>query len=136
MRTETRYYAIDDTEFDSAEECLAYEAELKTQLDGFLLFDEHGQPLTFKDSTYREYDAISSYLRVIYIVDADKAIHGLKWLSDQTGCYLPPLDELDSGQIWYDDTDQWDWVNLTERYNTCKSIIQSIQSVINVKIID
>ena len=108
MRIETTYYADDGTEFDTEEECLAYEKKGEEALGSVLFFDESMKPLTMKG----EYD--DPYY--VFIVDAERSRTLFERIADQRGICLPTTQcEYSNGEVlMYDEDGSWDdsWLNL------------------------
>ena len=108
MRIETTYYADDGTEFDTEEECLAYEKKGEEALGSALCFDESMKPLTMTG----EYD--DPYY--IFIVDAERSRTLFERIADQRGICLPTEQcEYSNGEVlMYDEDGSWDdsWINL------------------------
>ena len=86
MRTETIYYAFDDSEFDNEEECLAYEKEIKDRMNAAVFYDDEKAIVDVeKDGTGNVY-----YIR---IVDAKRALFLFAWLCDYCGFDYPNDDD-------------------------------------------
>ena len=108
MRTEITYYADDGTEFDTEDECLAYEKEGEEALGSVLCFDEEMKPLTMTGEYHDPY--------YIFIVDADRSRTLFERIADQRGICLPTkASEYSNGDVlMYDEDGSWDdsWLNL------------------------
>lgn len=121
MRTETKFYAFDDTEFESESECLAYEKMLKGSLCGVRFFDGEAHELTLDPDNPEEIEDAM----YCHIVD-DKAAPALfDWLNSYTGLELPNT-EIKNNDLWYYDTDQYEWVNVTEKLKKLTGIVKKI----------
>lgn len=114
MRKEIHYFADDDTEFDTEEECIAYERTFKEQLDAVLFFDDDLNELT-------ETSDIESYGVFMYIKDRDKA----ECLFDRLGEYIS-FDKPDFG-VSTGDVLQW----TDAGWESIKNRIKELQTTFN-----
>ena len=103
MRAETIWYADDDTEFYSEEECRAYEEQCKADFNSVLFFDENGKP-----NEKPVLNWIESESMYIYIKDADAAERLFAWLYEQCSFYAPEV-EIKTGHVlaWNCGDDSW-----------------------------
>lgn len=116
MRVETHYFADDDTEFDTEEECLAYEAMLKEQLDAVAFFDDDFNEVT-------EVKNIESYGVYMYIKDKSKA----EALFNRLGEYIS-FDKPDFG-VSTGDVLQWTdagWESIKNRIEELQTVFYKI----------
>lgn len=108
MRIETTYYADDGTEFDTEEECLAYEQEWQDSIGSALFFDENMKPL-LKDE---ELDDVW----YLFIVDEPKSRVLFQHIVDQRGLDVPTEEcQFSAGEVlMYDEDGGWgdSWINL------------------------
>lgn len=118
MRSETTYYAFDDTEFYSAEECLAYEKSVSEQMTAAKFYDDEMNLVDAqKDGTGDAY-----YIR---IVNAEKAPALFRWLNDQFGMEHPEDGDYEDGDLYVYDCDHDEWVNLTAQ----KKFIEKVEQM-------
>lgn len=78
MITKTTYIAFDGTEFSDKEECLAYEARLRSGKTCVIFFNRFMQPID--QDNLEEIDDRSEY---IYIIDAEMAEKYFDFLEDE-----------------------------------------------------
>lgn len=128
MRTEITYYAFDDTEFSSEEECLAYEGKIKKNMGGVRFFNEHFVPILIDclDAAEKFGDAI-----YILVTDASKAYGFMNWLTDYTGIDAPQPTHWRDNDVWYYDEDLYEWVNLTERVEMLSGLLKEFKEKAN-----
>lgn len=118
MRSETTYYAFDDTEFYSEEECLAYEKSVSEQMTAAEFYDgEMNLVDVQKDGTGDAY-----YIRII---NAKKAPALFRWLNDQFGMEHPEDGDYEDGDLYVYDCDHDEWVNLTAQ----KKFIEKVEQM-------
>lgn len=118
MRSETTYYAFDDTEFDTAEECLAYEKSVSEQMTAAEFYDDEMNIVDAqKDGTGDAY-----YIRII---NAKKAPALFRWLNDQFGMEHPEDGDYEDGDLYVYDCDHDEWVNLTAQ----KKFIEKVEQM-------
>ena len=124
MRSETTYYANDETEFDSEEECLAYEAALKNASKSVHFFDEHQARMS--NATPEDVCNYSIYAKII---DAELAKKHFKWLYEFVGMTVPKI-ELHNGDVIKWDGESDDWVNLSDHVKRLQTELRNIQEEI------
>ena len=118
MRSETTYYAFDDTEFYSAEECLAYEKSVSEQMTAAEFYDDEMNLVDVqKDGTGNVY--------YICIINAEKAPGLFRWLNDQFGMEHPEDGDYEDGDLYVYDCDHDEWVNLTAQ----KKFIEKVEAM-------
>lgn len=118
MRSETTYYAFDDTEFDTAGECLAYEKSMSEQMTAAEFYDDEMNIVDAqKDGTGDAY-----YIRII---NAKKAPALFRWLNDQFGMEHPEDGDYEDGDLYVYDCDHDEWVNLTAQ----KKFIEKVEQM-------
>ena len=116
MRVETHYFADDDTEFDTEEECLAYERTFKEQLDAVLFFTDDFEEVTSVED-------IDGYGVYMLIKDRDKA----ECLFDRLGEYIS-FDKPDFG-VSTGDVLQWTdagWESIKDRIEELQTVFYKI----------
>jgi hypothetical protein len=118
MRSETTYYAFDDTEFCSEEECLAYEKYVSEHMTAAEFYDDEMNLVDVqKDGTGNVY-----YIRII---NAEKAPGLFSWLNDQYG-FEYPQGEFEDGDVFsYDVRDYDSWINLINQ----KKFIEKVEAM-------
>lgn len=118
MRSETTYYAFDDTEFFSEEECLAYEKYVSEHMTAAEFYDDEMNLVDVqKDGTGNVY-----YIRII---SAEKAPGLFSWLNDQYG-FDYPQGEFEDGDVFsYDVRDYDSWINLINQ----KKFIEKVEAM-------
>lgn len=127
MRTETTYFAFDETEFDTEEECLAYEAECYQNMSAVAAYDEN---LTFIERPTAE--QWESDVIILKILDAEKAEQFLKWIQDWCSMNTDGLcGELREGDVWAWDDDEGEWFKPLEKYAELKAFAERISEAVN-----
>ena len=121
MRSETTYYAFDDTEFYSAEECLAYEKSVSEQMTAAEFYDDEMNLVDVqKDGTGNVY-----YIRII---NAEKAPGLFSWLYDQYG-FDYPRGEFEDGDVFSYYARNDEWINLINQ----KKLIEQVEAAFRAK---
>ena len=117
MNIEIHYFADDGTEFDTEQECLAYEAVFKEQLDAVVWMTDSIRPC-------EDMEEVESLGTIMYIKDGEKA----NALFEHLGDYIS-FDKLEApvhtGDIleWGDDG----WFNLRSRVLSLTKHIEEIE---------
>lgn len=126
MRIEITYFADDDTEFDTEEECRAYEARQTEDFKSVLFFDEDLNQLTeCNEDTF----ACAIYMKIL---DGEKADRLMKWQWGYFGVCMDGLpSELHDGDIyaWDDITELW--YNPVEKLEKYKAAMAAIEKAVN-----
>lgn len=123
MRKETKFYAFDDTEFDSEDECLVYEKRAKSFLCGARFFDEECKELVVDLDNPEPLE----YAFFAHILDASAAASLFSWLKEYTGMDIPN-GEFHDNDLWYYDDDRYEWVNATEMMKKLTEIVKKISA--------
>ena len=129
MRSETTWYAIDDTEFDTKEECEAYEKSLEDGFKSVVFFDENMNLIRFFEPEH-----ISDYAFYMGIREPEKAWDFIRWLYGCTGMNIDGIPEdLKAGDVYAWDTSDDTWTNpaekLAELQATVDKIIKAVAAV-------
>lgn len=125
MRIETTYFAFDGTEFDTEEECLAYENRVLALWDSVDTFDsefnlgEKGSETALEDAYY------------IVVKDEENAKSFVQWVNSVYGFSFPDEDIVEGNGIIYYDEDRSAWVNLTKHYEELGEKLASIEKAVN-----
>ena len=126
MRIETTYYAFDDTEFDNAEECLAYEEPIKQLLDSCVFLNSDKEEIT-KDNL----EDVQGNCFYIY-VKSEKANELFPWMYDTYG-FEYPSNEVEADDIFMWDERRDEWFNVRNRVNYLTnemlSVIRAMKNV-------
>lgn len=123
MRIETKYFADDDTEFETEEECRAYEQFQKDCMGAVAIFDDE---MNYLDSPTLE--QMESYAFYIYIRDGGKATSLFSWLGEQIsfdddGIKYP----LVAGDLYAFNADNGKWNNMDEQLASLASNIERMK---------
>lgn len=128
MRIEIHYFAEDDTEFDTEEECKAYEQSLWDNFDSVVFFDDHFNIMN------RERNSISGIADLawyIEILDGEKAERLFKWLYSFAGMCTDGLTDLVAGDIYaWDNTDSV-WYSPKKKLREWQKIVDAIEKAVN-----
>lgn len=122
MRTETTYYAIDETEFDNEQDCLDYERGL-TKLSGSVQWFTEDRAL-MKELDFQDIESIAMYFRV---VDAEAAAEFFDWLPGMISFDKPEC-KLENGQVFAYNPDSGEWDDMRELIRRISSVIEEIES--------
>lgn len=128
MRIEIHYFADDDTEFDTREECEAYERSLLDDFDSVMLFDKDWNIMRREDCSV-EY--IANYMMYIKILDGERATKLMKWMYSYTGVCNEGLDELVTGDIYAWDNDEGVWFCPSKKLRELKKIEEDFEKAVN-----
>lgn len=103
MRTETTYYAFDETEFDNEQDCLAYEESLNRSMASVIFFNENRKRIV--QPTCEDIECYAMYMK---IVDADKAEEIFDWLPAYIS-FEKPKGKLKNGTLYSYNCDNGGW---------------------------
>lgn len=120
MRIEITYYAVDDTEFDSKQECEAYEKELENRFNSVQFFDEDCKPIP------NALDKIEAYAFFIRVHDAMNAQRLFHWLTYQCS-FQEPECSYDRGDVLHWDVRHDCWENLTRERERIANYIRRVE---------
>ena len=120
MRTEIHYFADDETEFDTEEECRAYEEEFKDLLSSVQFFDENFIQI-------RTVEDIEMNVVFMYIKDFLKAYDLFNRLCSWISFEVPYNVPYYNGDIlWMNDTGEW--INVGREINRLTAIRDTVLS--------
>lgn len=129
MRVETKYFAFDETEFETEEECAAYEKKLDELWDSVILLDEEFR--TYEDAKMEPLEFAESSAIYVKVLDADKAGELINWIYEYSGISMPPVDMLYTGGVFkFDANAREEWVDLTERLREVTMEMESIEKAV------
>lgn len=130
MRIETTYFAWDESEFDTEEECLAYEKGLEDMWSGVVLIDEEYR--TQADAKMPAYDFLESFAIYIKVLDVEKAKEMINWVTEYSGVSVPPVDMIYNGGLFkFDENVRDEWVDLYERLREVTFEVESVEKKVN-----
>ena len=106
MTTKVTYIACDGEEFETAEECLAYEKAMDPSDSLVMLDDDY--------CIIEGYDPASMYEHAmyLYIVDDKKVVSFFNWIEINTGYIIPEM--YKTGDLLYYDNLSNNYVNLNK----------------------
>lgn len=110
MRSETTWYAFDDTEFDSKEECEEYERTTLDLLNSVMFFDDKMKLL--KNPSFGD---IESYAFRMIVLDAEKAKELFEYLPQYIS--FEPPNYIENGSKFEFNEDDQSWVDLQYEYD-------------------
>ena len=126
MRIEIHYFADDDTEFDTEDECRAYEAGQQEDFKSVLFFDDAFNHLDKPSQTTFE---CAMYMKIL---NGDRASRLMRWQWGYYGVCMDGLPEaLQDGEIYYWDNDYGAWFNPVAKMEKYRSIVESIEKAVN-----
>lgn len=129
MRVETKYFAFDETEFETEAECLAYEKKLEDLWDSVVLLDEEFR--TYEDAKISPLEFLASFALYIKVLDAEKAGELINWIYEYCGASMPPVDMIYTGGVFkYEESANEDWIDLTERLREVTVEMESIAKAV------
>lgn len=127
MRIETKYFAFDEEEFDTEEECKAYEDNLMGNFKAVAFFDEDLKPITSANAEY-----INGYAMFMKILDAEKAEELFHWLYSYCGFDADGLSRnMKTGDIYAWDNDDGVWYKLAWRLTELQKTVDAIEKAVN-----
>ena len=125
MRVEITYYADDDTEFCTEEECIAYEAGLKKDFDSVIFLDD---AFNYLDECSQTTFESVWYMKIL---DGEKATKLMKWQYGYYGVCMDGLpEELHAGDVYAWDNDCGEWYDpeiLAKKYT---AIVDAIREAV------
>lgn len=108
MRVEVTYYADDDTEFASREECEAYEKAQSQMMDAVAFFDDNCQRMeTMQD--------IERYATYILILDDHKAEETFVFVEAYIGQTMPRFEVHNGDVLYWNGEFSSSWENLEKK---------------------
>ena len=126
MRVETTYYSFDEKEFDSKENCLAYEAMVLDKLKSVAFIDEDFDKIADYDLAY-----IAESAPYIKILNGEKAEEFIEWLEDYTGVCFDGMEDIKTGDIFVFDSLPGAWYNLADRISDLKEMESRINKAVS-----
>lgn len=134
MRSETTWYAFDETEFDSREECEEYEKKTLDMINSVIFFDCDMNQMT--NPTIEDIESLAFYM---VIKDAKKA----KELFD----YFPHYISFEAPSIGYKNGDRFEfdevaeeWINIDEEHRRILDKVnrfnKALEKVLNETLFD
>ena len=127
MRSETIYYAFDETEFDNEADCLAYENEYYQKMGSVAAYDES---LTFIGRPTDEQWA--SDVMFMKILDGETATWFVRWIHGWCGMNIDGLGgELHTGDVWAWDDDEGMWYKPLEQLAELQALADRINEAVN-----
>lgn len=120
MRVEITYYAFDETEFDTEEECRDYEQNLLSKFKAVSFFDSNRRLLETPSLQQIESEAV-----YMLIKSKSGAEDLFEWLQEQIS-WEPVNCSYSTGDILYFVDDRWK--NLTTDYRVLKTKLEAIQT--------
>lgn len=132
MRTETTYYAFDDTSFSTKEACEEYERNITENYLSVVFFDENLKVIDLKK--YKELDGLEDAIASSYyikIVNAEHAERFFSWLRLSIGMNFDGFPDEFSDGMWlvYDDEDDYEWYDPIERMKYYANILDKLNEV-------
>ena len=125
MRVESTYYAFDDTEFYTEEECLNYEKMIRTKLDAIVFFDSNRKRMDSENPYEIATDAIYAY--IVRKEDADDLI---EWLANTSGYTIDGMEGISNGDIFKYDSDDDEWHNMKRTIADLTVELEEIEKVV------
>ena len=126
MRVETTYYAFDEKEFDSKENCLAYEAMVQDKLKSVVFLDDDFDRMDGEDPAYVAESAV-----YVKILNGEKASELVEWLEEYTGVCFDGIEDIETGDIFVFDMTHGAWYNLTDRISELKEMESKINESVS-----
>ena len=131
MRKEITYYAFDDTEFDTEEECLEYERQVNVNYSSVIFLNSKFEVIEL--SEIHEMDVLEDAVceaQYIKIIDAEKAKHLFDWIVSVVGMNTDGLEEITDG-MWlaYDDENADAWYDPVACMKHYASIVDKLNEV-------
>ena len=128
MRIEVHYFADDDTEFDTREECEAYERSLRVNFESITFFDRE---LNIMHPEKDGADAIAANSMYLKILDSEKAAHLINWLYGYVGMCIDGLGDLVTGDIYAWDGDEYGWFCPSRKLRELQKIVDAVEKAVS-----
>ena len=131
MRKEITYYAFDDTEFDTEEECLEYEQNLRLDLSSVLLLNKKFEVIKLKNlSDLNALDEDFSETFYIKILNVEIAERFFNWIILTVGMNMDGFpDELADGMFLAYDDDNGAWFDPVACMKYYANIVDKLNEV-------
>lgn len=127
MRIEISYFAVDDTEFDTKEECEAYEDALGEGFKSIVFFDEDMKQIDVFNA-----ERISESAFYMGIREPEKAYDFIRWLYGYAGLCIDGIPEnLKAGDVYAWDNDDGEWHNPMEKLRKLQATVDKIERAVN-----
>lgn len=131
MRKEITYYAFDDTEFDTEEECLEYERNVNVNYSSVIFLNSKFDVIELNE--IHEMDVLEDAVcevQYIKIIDAEKAKHLFDWIVSFVGMNTDGLEEITDG-MWlaYDDENADAWYDPVACMKYYANIVDKLNEV-------
>lgn len=125
------YIADDGEEFETEEECMAYE-RCKTGLPGILGFDDDG---VYQDPEETDADSAFNDSQYVFITNAEQAVETLKFVRDLYGYEVPTM--FQTGDLMHYDGEEDKWENVIDKYiSTTETLTVLFESIRNAALED
>lgn len=125
MRKETKYFAFDDTEFETEAECLEYEKKLDALWDNAIFLDEEfriGNGIQFVEDK-------AIYIKVL---NAAKAMSLFSWIESYYGVYMPPRNMVYNGGVYrYNEDSRYNYDDLTAIFQNAALAMEKIGEAVS-----
>ena len=126
MRIEVHYFADDDTEFDTEEECMAYEAKQMEDFKSVLFFDDAFNHLDIPSQNTFE---CAMYLKIL---NGERASRLMRWQWGYFGVNMDGLPEsLQDGELYAWDNDYGEWYNPKAKLEKYRTVADAIEKAVN-----
>lgn len=116
MRSETTYYAFDDTEFDSAAECLEYEEKLTQSMGSVAIFD--ADMCRLEEPSLMDIESDASFFVVL---NAERAETLFDWLYEQIS--FGEVDDFSDGSVLRYSSETGRWADLRDEVDSLNELI-------------
>ena len=125
------YIADDGEEFETEEECRAYE-RCKAGLPGILGFDDDG---VYQDPEETDADSAFNDSQYVFITNAEQAVETLKFVRDLYGYEVPTM--FQTGDLMHYDGEEDKWENVIDKYiSTTETLTVLFESIRNAALKD
>ena len=122
MRAETTYYACDDTEFSTEEECLAYEAKIMGNFNSAIFLTRNFEVIP--TDHLEDIQPKSYYI----LIRSEEAKDLFEFIEDIYGFQSPEVTFREGDILKYDE-DECEWFNLSERIYSLNEDLKAAEAV-------
>ena len=125
------YIADDGEEFETEEECTAYE-KCKAGLPGILGFDDDG---VYQDPNETDIGSVFFDSQYVFITNAAQAVETLKFIQDHYGYEVPTM--FQTGDLMHYNGEEDEWENALDKYISSTEMLTTLfESVRNAALND
>lgn len=128
MRSETTYYAFDETEFKSEDECKEYERQIQESMNSVVFLNPYKEIVSLDILDSQSCNSFNP--GYIYIRDASTCHSAFEFIESYLGIDMPHC-EFDDDEVIGWDGFLNDWVNIVKRCNQDRQDLVDVSAVVS-----